>query len=84
MGMRRSRYQIILRILEVCIDESNKTKIVSQAHLNFKTVNSYIDFLINKGLINVKQGPIANYETTEKGRNFLKHLIELNSEFKEL
>ncbi|HWQ20196.1 MAG TPA: winged helix-turn-helix domain-containing protein, partial [Methanotrichaceae archaeon] len=34
--MRRDKLQIILDILEICVNGANKTKIVYQANLNFK------------------------------------------------
>ena len=44
--MKRSRHIIISKILDICKNGSNKTRIVYQANLNFKTVDPYINLLI--------------------------------------
>ncbi|MGD0954087.1 MAG: winged helix-turn-helix domain-containing protein [Methanotrichaceae archaeon] len=53
--MKRSREEIVSKILDVCLNGANKTKIVYQANLNFRTVNPYLDLLIGKNLIKVSQ-----------------------------
>jgi predicted transcriptional regulator len=65
--MKRSRQEIILQILEICVDGASKTKIVYQVNLNFKTVNPYLDLLTKNGLIQVNEGHAIVYETTLKG-----------------
>lgn len=65
--------EIASAILEVCIEGSNKTKIVYQANLNFKLINSYLDILIKNGLIYIEDGTSPTlYKTTEKGIKFRK------------
>jgi predicted transcriptional regulator len=64
--MRRSKYVIVSQILDICKGGANKTKIVYQANLNFRTVIPYIDLLIKKELLEVKQGKTILYETTDK------------------
>ena len=52
MPKRRRKDQIIAQILATCQEESvNKTKVVYQASLNFRTVVPYLDQLITKGLL---------------------------------
>jgi predicted transcriptional regulator len=82
--MRRSRPQIISQILELCMGGANKTKIVYKTNLNFRNATRFIDWLTNKGLLEIKQGSIIEYETTEKGVEFLENLKEINSEVSEL
>jgi predicted transcriptional regulator len=77
--MKRSKYVIVSQILDVCKGGANKTKIVYQANLNFRTVISYIDLLIKNELLEVKQGKIVLYETTDKGISWLKHFERINS-----
>ena len=43
--MKRSRDIIISKILDTCTKGANKTKIVYQANLNFRTVNPYSELL---------------------------------------
>ena len=67
-NIRRSKLEIICTILGTCAQGANKTKIVYQANLNFKTVKPYLDLLMRKDLINLKSDETsAIYKTTEKG-----------------
>lgn len=66
-----------MRILSVCSGGANKTKIVYQANLNFKTVNPYIELLVKSGMIEIKEGQISMYETTNKGKELLKSFREI-------
>jgi predicted transcriptional regulator len=77
--VKRSKHVIISEILDVCRTGANKTRIVYQANLSFRTVNPYIDLLINNNLLKVKQGKDVLYETTEKGINLLDNLKQINS-----
>ena len=81
MTMKRSKYVIISQILNVCKGGANKTKIVYQANLNFRTVLPYIDLLIKNGLLEVKQGKNLSYETTDKGISLLDSFELINSKF---
>lgn len=81
MTMKRSKYVIISQILNICKGGANKTKIVYQANLNFRTVIPYIDLLIEKGLLEVKQGKNVSYETTDKGISMLDNFELINSKF---
>ena len=71
MYTKRSRDRIISEILNICREGANKTQIVYKANLNFKTVNPYINLLIENKLITIKIGQIVRYETTERGINLL-------------
>ncbi|MBN1235238.1 MAG: DNA-binding protein [Methanotrichaceae archaeon] len=81
--MKRSRQEIIAKVLDICTSGAIKTKIVYQANLNFRTVNTYIDLLNKKGLIEVYQGPTTVYETTEKGLDLMESIKQVNSELSE-
>jgi predicted transcriptional regulator len=70
--MKRSREEIISNILDVCICGANKTRIVQQANLNFRSINPYLDLLIEKNLIKTSQGQKILYETTTKGISVLE------------
>jgi predicted transcriptional regulator len=72
--MRRSREEIVSQILDVCLNGANKTRIVYQANLNFRTINPYLDLLIEKNLIKVSQGQILRYETTPQGIDMLEDI----------
>jgi predicted transcriptional regulator len=49
--LKRSKHVIISEILDICKDGANKTRIVYQANLNFRTVDPYIDLLIKNNLL---------------------------------
>ena len=75
MVVRRDRMEIASDILDICKKGANKTRIVYQANLNFKTVNIYIDLLTEKGLIEVDLStPSKLYRTTEKGSSLLEDI----------
>jgi predicted transcriptional regulator len=80
---KRSRQEIIANVLDICTNGAIKTKIVYQANLNFRTVNTYIDLLNKKGLIEVCQGPSIVYETTAKGMDLMESIKLVNSELSE-
>lgn len=82
--MKRSRHKIISQILDICVDGANKTKIVYQANLNFRTVNPYIDLLIKNDLLKAKQGQTVLYETTERGIDLRENFKQIHGELSEL
>ena len=69
--MKRNKHQIFSEILEICRNGANKTRIVYQANLNFRTVNPYLKVLIENQLINLDQG---EYQTTPHGMNLLESI----------
>ncbi len=76
--MRRTKGEIVVKILETCRTESNKTIIVYQSNLNFKTVVPYLDTLKENGFITVANG---KYETTKKGKELLATLKKVREFF---
>lgn len=78
--MKRSKDLIISQILLVCAKGANKTRIVYQANLNFRTVDPYLKLLMERGLINAKREPNLIYQTTEKGEELLGSLKAIQRE----
>lgn len=79
--IRRDKLEIIRSILLICKKkDANKTKIVYQANLNFKTAGVYIDWLINHELIK-KEDSI--YQITPKGNELLSNLQDVSLFFNE-
>lgn len=77
---KRTKTQIIKEILEVCTgNDVKKTWIVYQTNLSFKTANSYLDLLINNGLLEIIEGKITIYKTTVKGEKALKSLRAIDA-----
>lgn len=58
---------------------ASKTRIVYQVNLNFRTVNPYIDALINSGLIGVLNDRAIHYRTTDKGEDMLGMIKEVDA-----
>ncbi|HSD58756.1 MAG TPA: winged helix-turn-helix domain-containing protein [Methanotrichaceae archaeon] len=82
--MKRSKYQIISQILDICVGGACKTKIVYQANLNFRTINPYIDLLTKNGLIKASMGRNVSYETTNRGMKLIDDFKQMNSKLSEL
>jgi predicted transcriptional regulator len=75
MSSKRFKDQILTQILESCNgDGVSKTKVVYSSGLNFKTIVPYLSLLINNGLLEVLDGHLPLYKTTEKGFKALAHL----------
>jgi predicted transcriptional regulator len=73
MQEKRNRDQIKAQILSLCQEGgANKTRIVYQVGLNFKTVKGYLDLLLEKGLLEAIPGERVLYKTTEKGEGALE------------
>jgi predicted transcriptional regulator len=72
--MKRNKHQIISEILKICRNGANKTRIVYQANLNFRTANPYLKVLIENNLINLDQG---KYQTTQEGMNLLERINQV-------
>jgi predicted transcriptional regulator len=82
--MKRCRHRIVSEILNICVNGANKTKIVYQVNLNFRTVNPYMDLLLKNDLITAKQGRTVLYQTTERGMNLLNEFNRISSDLLEL
>jgi predicted transcriptional regulator len=81
--MRRSKYQIISQILNICVGGACKTKIVYRGNLNFRTVNPYINLLTQKGLLMTNKGRNVSYETTNSGIKLLEDFKHVNEKLSE-
>jgi predicted transcriptional regulator len=74
MHEKRNKDQIKAQILVFCQGNgANKTRIVYQVGLKFKTVNVYLDFLLGKGLLEAIPGKPIIYKTTSAGESALEH-----------
>jgi predicted transcriptional regulator len=73
---KRSKDQIIANILDICRDGANKTKIVYQVNLNFRTITPPLDLLLRKGFLVASQGDRPIYRTTPQGERAIVTLQE--------
>lgn len=78
----RSRWEIILELLNIISQEkkSKKTRIMQKACLDWKNFNKYLDFLMEDDFI-LKEMEEANYELTDRGRELLDRLKEVDNMF---
>jgi len=65
---RRSKLEIIANILSAALKGAKKTEIVYKANINFRRIEEFLSFLIEKGLIEHTNG---EYKTTSRGKEFL-------------
>jgi len=72
--MRRSRFDIIIEILDVAKAGVNKTSIVYKTNLNFMLAEKYLELLGMQGLV---ENRAEKYFTTDKGRLFLEKAKDL-------
>jgi predicted transcriptional regulator len=79
---RRDRMQIMVSILDTCTRGANKTRIVYQANLNFRTVNPYLELLEKRGLIQVTEDATTLYKTTPKGLELINSYSGINDMLK--
>lgn len=77
---KRSKNKIVSEILKVCLEGANKTRIVYQVNLNFRTVNSYLDLLIKNSMIEVIAAATKTYKTTERGKELLSSYDRVKDE----
>jgi predicted transcriptional regulator len=61
-------------MLSVAIERSNKTRILYDAHLNYRLLEKYLKILIQTGLLKLVDD--SHYEITRKGKDFLQKYEE--------
>lgn len=75
-GHHRGRLDIIADILGVSFGGVRKTYLMYRCNLSFRQLSYYLKFLLNKNLLKIQdKDKISNpglFETTDKGREFLK------------
>ncbi len=71
---RRTKFDIVIAILEVVSGGATKTKNVYNANLNFNLAKKHLDFLLENGLVRTDG---SRYEITEEGKTFFGATKEL-------
>ncbi len=74
---RRSGIEIIAEILVEARSGVSKTKLVYRTNLNFLVIRKHLDFLLEKGLIEIVKDPSERYVTTAKGCQFLEEFEKM-------
>lgn len=76
---RRSRGQVLLEILELLATQDRlKTEIVYQVNLNFRTIDRYLEKLVEAGNVSWNERTRMWYLTTA-GREAADHLREVEA-----
>ena len=80
IGKRRDRLEVIEDILKVANNPrgANKTKLVYMSNLNFNRLSAFLQFLLEKELLE-KNGEENIYNITSKGREFLKQVDKMEA-----
>ena len=75
IGRRRDKLEIIMELLTAADHPhgANKTKLVYQSNLNFNRLEGFLQFLLEKELVEENEDN-NRYITTVKGRQFLQQL----------
>ncbi len=72
---RRSKFEIVAKLLDIASGGSTKTALVYKSNLNFKIAQKYVDMLTRNQLLEgVEEGGFTIYRTTEKGGQALMAL----------
>lgn len=61
--------EVIASMLEVCLEGTKKTHIMYRANISNDPLNSYLELLIDSGMLEKNE----LYRTTVKGRIYLEH-----------
>ena len=70
---RRNGFDITRDILQVCVNDTNKTRIVYAANLNNKRIKRYLKFCLDMKLLTKQSnGGSFVYHTTPEGVHFLR------------
>jgi len=78
MKARRTQYEIFWEILIFCKTPKTYTSIIHKCNLNSKIAQEYLNFLLDKKYISIKEENNKNlYETNEKAQEFLNLFSKL-------
>jgi len=73
---RRTIFEIMAEILDLCRDPQRKTRITYNTNLSWAGAKYFLSLLESLKLLQVHHS-IATYTTTERGREFLEKWIQL-------
>lgn len=75
----RSKWEIICNLLNFTQHEGNakKTRIMQRACLDWRNFQRHFEFLLEGGFISELNPELGNYAITEKGKELLKRLKEV-------
>ena len=73
---KRSELEIVAQMLSLAREDVKKTPLMYQTNLCYTHFIEYMDFLLEKGFLGVKNGDPSGkvYYISEKGKKFLDHI----------
>jgi len=75
---RRDRLYIIAEILDIAKDGALKTQIMYKGNLSFSQLNTYLELLLDTGLLEIiKAAKKSIYKTTKKGVQYMESYKEV-------
>src|SRR5512146_2929924 len=74
---RRSRFQIMSEILQLCIKPQKKTFIMYKTSLNHEMLTSILEEMKETKILERNEASPGTYLSTSKGKEFLKKYREL-------
>jgi predicted transcriptional regulator len=80
--VRRDATKVIYEILSLGVDGASKTRIIYRANLSYRLAESYIFFLVKKGLLEegTDSHGFTRYWITERGKRLLRLLKDVDRE----
>ena len=79
---RRSKLETMIDILKICEEPMKPTRIMYAANLSYKPLRRYLTWLVEKGLLRIRNEDLPDnrtkeiYELTRKGRVVLRTLLD--------
>jgi len=78
MFERRSKMEVTAKILESAMKGARKTQIMSRSGINYKQAETFLNVLMQKKLLKVKNmGNKNHFHTTVRGLRYLHQFNEL-------
>jgi predicted transcriptional regulator len=76
VGRRRGEVQIIMDVLDICLNGVRVTHLMYRANLSYSTLRKYLSAMLKQGLIGRTSESNGSrvYRATEKGRALLAQL----------
>lgn len=68
-AQKRSPSEIVAQIIEACLHGQRKTQIMYEVHMDFRTLDKYLKYLVEKGLL---QKDRQTYKATERGKQYVE------------
>ena len=88
LGSRRSNYDFVVEILQICVDPIEITKLYHKVKTQHSILMRWLNIGLNCGLVEnfivkrqegCRRSEQSKYQTTQKGRDFLELWIKVQT-----